>query len=151
MPTKAIAAIGTLIKMGDSATPTETFTTISEVRDIDGPKMTASTIDVTNHSTVGAFEEFIPGFLSAGTIDFEMNHIISDDVQNDLEAAYLARDRFNIQIVLPEDVDSTPEADRTSQMQVFVASMGRRSPVKGALTRNVSLQVVGAPTLGLGS
>jgi hypothetical protein len=146
MATKAIAGIGTLVKIGDGGSP-EVFTSLSEVRDIDGPKLTADEYDVTSHSSPGAFSEFIPGMLDAGTIDFGLNFVISDVVQAILEAYYLARRRFNIQIVLPLDLDNTSTPHRTSQYIVFVKNASRQMPVKGALARTISLRVVGAPTL----
>lgn len=150
MSTKAIAAIGTLIKMGDGQI-SEAFTTIAEVGDIDGPKLSADEIDVTSHDTTGSFNETIPGTLDAGTLDFPMNYIVSDTIQQELETHYLARDRFNVQMITPLDPDNTPEADRTSQFVVFVKNYSRQAPVKGALKRSVSLRIVGAPTLGMGS
>ena len=56
--TSAIAAYGTLLKLGDGGTP-ENFTTIAEVRDIGGPELGADVVDVTSHDSPGAWEEVI--------------------------------------------------------------------------------------------
>ena len=150
MATKAIAAIGTLIQLGDGE-DSEEFTTLAEVKDIDGPKLTAAAIDVTNHSTQGAYDESIPGTLSGGTIDFGMNLIISDTTQNALLTHYNARDRFNARMVLPRDVDGTHENDRTMAFICWVSNMSIQAPVKGVLGRTVSLTLVGGVTLGVTS
>jgi predicted secreted protein len=148
MPTLAIAAIGTLLKAGDGASP-EVFTTLAEVRDIDGPSMTAEEIDVTNHSTVGNFAESIPGLLDAGSLSFAHNWIFTDASQALLEADYLARVRRTYRLVFPVDAAATAEADRTWEFEAYVQQLGVSAPVRDALTRNTVLRVVGAPTLGI--
>lgn len=150
MATQAIAAIGTLLKAGDSASP-EAFTTLAEVRDIDGPNMTAEEIDVTNHSTTGNFAESIPGLLDAGSLTFSYNWVYSDASQQLLESDYLARTRRNYQLVFPVDAAGTSVADRTWQFLAYVQNLGASAPVRDALTRPTTLRVVGAPTLGIAS
>ena len=52
----ATAGIGTLLQIGDAASP-EVFTTIAEVLDISGPGLVSDLVDVTNMSSPGSFEE----------------------------------------------------------------------------------------------
>jgi len=60
-------AIGTLLKVGDGASP-EVFTTIAGLSSIEGPTFSAAEIDVTSHDTTGGFRERITGLKDAGTI-----------------------------------------------------------------------------------
>lgn len=154
--TKAIAAIGTLLQASDqpdSGTddPGEhAYTTLAEVRDINGPEMTAEEIDVTNHSTEGFFAEFIAGLLDAGTIAFDMNMIQSDPTQALALADYLARFRRWYHLVFPIDIDETPVNDRTVEFMAYVQRHAFSAPVRDALTKGMVLRVVGAPVFGIG-
>lgn len=40
-----------MLKMGDGGSPSETFTTIAEVRDIEGPELEAEAKEVTLHDS----------------------------------------------------------------------------------------------------
>jgi predicted secreted protein len=136
----AVSSFGTLLKIGDGATPTEAFTTIAEVRDISGPGFTLDTEEVTNHSTTGGYKEYIATLKDGGEVTFDLNffqHATHDDLWDDFEA----RTRRNFQIVFP-----ITSGDDTLTFAAFVTNIGHEAPVQGVLTRSVTLRVTGAGT-----
>jgi predicted secreted protein len=143
MPTQAVAAIGTLLKIGDGGSP-ETFTTIAEVRDITGPSLSLTLVDVTSHDSTGNYIENIPTFKSGGTVTFQLNFLPSHATQSaasGLLAAYNNRTLRNFQLVF------TNPGNTTWSFAAYVTQFTPSAPVQGALTASVTLSIQGAPTL----
>lgn len=141
--TQAISAFGTLLKIGDGATP-ENFTTIAEVKDISLPHFARDMIDVTTHSSTEAWREFMAGLKSGGEVTLDINFIPTDATHS--YAAGLLHDLIdgtlrNFKIVLP-DVGNT-----TWTFSAFVSDFTPKAPVSGALTAAVTLKLSGKPTL----
>lgn len=134
----AVGSHGTLLKMGDGATPTEAFTTIGEVKDITGPPQTTDTEEVTNHDSQG-WKEYIATLQDGGDITFQINYT-GAVTQRALRTAQANKSVDNYQIVLPLD---TPE---TLEFSAMVTSFSYGAPVSGALTADVTLKVTGAVT-----
>lgn len=140
----AISSFGTLLQLGDGATPTEVFTTIAEVRDISGPALEATEHDVTSHSSSGAYGESIPGRLDAGELSFEINYVPTEgthDATTGLLDEFVNRRRSNYKLVFP-DGGST-----TWQFSAYVRRFEPLAPVDGVLRANVTIRIVGQPTL----
>lgn len=140
----ALNSFGTLLKIGDGATPTEGFTTIAEVLDISGPALKANTEDVTSHSSTGGWEESIPTTLAAGEVTFDVNFIPTTATQS--QTSGLLRDlknktKRNFQLVFP-DTGST-----TWPFAAYVTGFEPKAPVKGKLSAAVTLMITGQPTL----
>ena len=141
MTTSAIAAFGTFLKLGDGAGSSETFTTIAEVGDIDGPQDSVDTIEVTSHSSPQARKEFIASLIDSGEISFPM-WFVPDNPQQDattgLQKYKNDRDIANFQMVFP---DSTQVA-----FSALVTKFGIKAPVNGVLSADVTLKISGAMT-----
>ncbi len=137
----AISAFGTLLKIGDGGT-TETFTTIAEVTNISGPKLSVNTIDVTSHSSTG--KQFISGLKDGGEVTFTINFAPTGATHSrtsGLLKDYENRTLRNFQLVFP-DAGST-----TWSFAALVTNFDAKMPVDGALTADVTLKVSGVPTL----
>lgn len=144
MSSAAIFAQGTLLQIGDGATPTEGFTTIAEVLDISGPELTQNTSDVTNHDSPGGWQEFIGTILSGGTVTFDVNwqpveptHSQSTGVIFDLKS----RTKRNFKIVF------TDSGNTTWTFTALVTNFTPGAPVQDKLLGSVTLQITGQPTL----
>jgi predicted secreted protein len=138
--TEAIFAQGTLLKLGDGGSP-ETFTTISEVRSINGPTLGADTVEVTSHDSPLGYREFIAGLLQAGELSFELNFQPTDathDAQTGLIAAMQSRSTRNFQLVFPGAI-------ATWQFSAFVTRFEMGAPVDSNLKATVTLQITGQP------
>lgn len=139
----AIAGFGTLLQIGDGATPTENFTTIAEVRDISGPALALNTVEVTHHGSPGHFAEFVGTTLSGGEVTFTINFLPTHPTHNaatGLLADMLSRTVRNFQLVFPD-----PGAT-TWSFSALVTAFTPAEPVQDALTASVTLQITGEPT-----
>ena len=72
------AAFGTILTYGDGGSPTEIFTKIASVKDLDGPSLSRDTIDVTSHDSVSKYREFLAGLKDGGEVTFDIEFDPSD-------------------------------------------------------------------------
>ena len=142
--TSAISAFGTLLKIGDGATPTETFTTIAEVTDIGGPKLELATIEATSHSSTDGWIEKIGGLLDGGEVSFDINfvptgatHSYSTGLIHDL----VNRTVRNFKLVFP-NISAT-----TWAFAALVTGFEPKEPIDDKLSASVTLTLTGKPTL----
>jgi predicted secreted protein len=141
MTTQAISAFGTLLKIGDGATP-ETFTTILHVGNITAPAIKSETKDATAHDSTGGWKEFKPTLLSVGNVKFPVWYVPSAATHNattGLLADVVNRTLRNFQIVYPGAVTWTFGA--------YVDEFAPKAPVDGLLTADITLTPTGVPTL----
>lgn len=140
MTTSATPAYGTLLKIGDGATP-ETFATIAEVGDMEIPEIELNTEDATSHDS-GGWEESIGTTLNGGEPSFEINWIPSHPTHDDttgLLYSILHRQRRNFQLVLPDGVNGFAFA-------ALVTGFKPKQPVAGKLSAEIKLKISGAVT-----
>ncbi len=97
----AISAFGTLLKIGDGATP-EAFTTISEVTKLDGPKRSMSVKKFLTHGSPGAVLEGIGVSIDNGSVGFDINYVPGSAIHTKLLADQAAFVRRHFQMVLPD-------------------------------------------------
>ncbi len=140
--TDALSSFGTFLKMGDGATP-ETFTTIAEVGDIDGPDMSLATEEVTHHGSTNGWDEFVGTILSGGEVGFPINFLPSDpthDASTGLQADMRNRTKRNFQIVYPDP------GGNGYQFGALVTGVKPKAPVKGKLSADIKLKISGPVT-----
>jgi predicted secreted protein len=140
--TSALAAFGTLLKMGNGVTTTaETFTTIAEVKDISGPSLSLNTVDVTAHDGSG-WRDFVATLLDGGEVTFEVNYVPTNATHNNtagLIKMMTGRTLRNYQLVFP--------GPTTWTFPAYVTGFEPAAPVDGALTASVTMKISGQPTL----
>jgi|SRR3990172_6495050 len=132
-----MAAYGTLLKIGSGGTA-ETFTTIAEVGDIDGPSMSVDTIEMTSHSSPGARKEFVASLIDSGEISFPINFIPTDGTHDDVTGIQkIMNDRsvWNWQMLFPDASVVTFAA--------IVTAFGIKAPVADKLSADLSLKITG--------
>lgn len=144
MASGAIASFGTLIKMGDGASP-EVFTTIAELLDIEGPELSVDMEEVTNHSSTGGFEEDIPnGILRLGEISFEVNYVPTGTTHNGtngLIADWKNKTKRNWKIVWSDSGSTTWTG------AAYVTKVNPSAPVAGVLKGSFSIKPTGVWTI----
>lgn len=140
----ATSGFGTLLKIGDGATPTEGFTTVAEVISISGPALALGTIEVTNMSSASNYREFVAGLKDAGEVKLDINFLPTDGTQ-DASAGLLKdfddRTLRDFQLVFP-DASTT-----TWSFSAFITAFSPSAKVDDRLTASVTLRVSGAPVL----
>jgi hypothetical protein len=128
---------------GGTATPVaENFTTVAEVGDIKGPDRGREEEDVTTHDSPDDYDESIPTVKTSGEVGFPIHWVPVDPTHDDetgLYAAYEDGDNRNWRLVVP-DYDSDPSY---LAFTGWVKNMSNAMPVKGSLTADLSIKVVG--------
>lgn len=138
--TDAISSFGTFLKKGDGGTPTETFATIAELGDIEGPDMSLATEEVTHQGSVGGWDEFVGTILSGGEVSFPINFLPSNathDQVTGLQADMVNRTKRNFQVVYPDP------GGNGYQFKALVTSFKPKAPVKGKLAADIKLKITG--------
>jgi predicted secreted protein len=144
MASNAVSAFGTLLNIGDGATPTENFSTVAELRSLNGPSFSAETIDVTTHNTPTPFRRYISGLLDGGEISFDINFIPTDPTHgygSGILKDMLDRARRNFQVVFP-DTGTT-----TWLFPCIITGFEVSSDPADVLMASITLKVAGPPTL----
>jgi hypothetical protein len=137
-----IAAFGTLLKIGDGGSP-ESFATIAEVTNIDGPSGKTGTADVTNHSSPSAFKEIVATTIDPGTYKITVNFTptaITQNYSTGILRDWINRTKRNFQLVWP-NVGNT-----TIQFAAYVTDFSTKNPVDGKLEAEFSIEVTGVYT-----
>lgn len=140
--TDAFSSFGTFLKKGDGGSP-ETFATIAEVGDIEGPDMQLATEDVTHHGSTGGWDEVIGTILSGGEVSFPVNFLPSDatqDASSGLQADMRNRTKRNFQLVYPDP------GGNGFAFAALVTGFKPKAPVKGKLSADVKLKITGVVT-----
>ena len=135
------AAWDTLLKMGDGG-GSEVFTTIAEVGDLQGLDFSTDHDELTTHSSPMGHKEYVATNIDSGSITFPINFITSDATHSyisGLTYLWYNRVRRNFRLVF---VDGT-----TWTCPCTVEKMTVKAPVKGKFSADLSLKVVGLPTL----
>jgi hypothetical protein len=141
VPSNALPAFGTFLKIDDGV---GNYTTISEVKSINGLSMSAKIDDVTTHSTGTPWREKLATLLDAGTLAFQLNFIPTDATQSfssGLLRDFANRTKRNFKVVFPNG------AATTWAFAAYVADFKCDMPVDGVLVANLTLNVSGQPTL----
>lgn len=137
------SSFGTYLKIGNGGS-TETFATIAEVRDIEGPELEAETEDVTSHDSPDGWSEHISTILSGGEVSFDLNWIPGHATQSagaGLVKDFQNRALRNFQLVIPA------ASAVTWSFAALVTGFKPKLPVKGSLGAEVTLLISGKPTL----
>jgi predicted secreted protein len=142
--TAAISGHGATLKRGNSTNGASTiYTSVSEVKDIPGPAMTRTIIDVTSQAAAG-WKEKIAGLKDPGTISITINFVPQDATQSytsGLIADFVSGVRRDFQIVFP-DGGST-----TWIFTAIIKGVNPSAPVDGAFELKVDFELCTAPTL----
>jgi len=140
--TDAISSFGTFIKMGDGGAP-ESFTTVAEVLDINGPNLSWSTHNATTHDSSDTYSEILVGIKSGGEVTFTV-HLVPANATHDENTGLIYEfeegNLKNWELVFP-DAGSHQDA-----FAAYVTGLSKAAPVDGKLTMDVTLGLSGKST-----
>lgn len=131
--------LGVKLKMGNGASP-ETFTTLAEVVDFNGPNLKLNTTDSTHYQDTWMGKK--PTLLDAGTATFTCNFIPTDATQG-LSTGFLVN-MFNKTLV-DWQVQWTDGSLTTWQFQAYVTDFQPKAPINGMLRASITLTLEGVP------
>ena len=137
MSSNALESQGMAIKRGDGASP-EVFTTIPEVRSINGPDGSASEIDVSDLSSTS--REFRMGLQDEGSITLDMMFIPGNTVHAGLRTDRANRTLRNFQLVF------TDSPATTWSFAAYVQGLSVSNDLDAVTTASVTLRISGSIT-----
>ena len=135
-----IPSHGTLLKVGDGATPTESFTTIAKIKDIGGPGFNRGTHDASTQTT--DWGEIVPGIKMGGQVTFDINLIPTEgthDQTTGLLKDFIDGIKRNFQLVFPDP------GNTVWQFAAYVLNFEPDAPVDGLLTASLTVEITGDP------
>lgn len=144
MTASALHAFGTLLKIGDGASP-EVFTTVAEVREVPVPGLEGATIDVTTHESPGGIREHIANIPDLSDLSFDIFYIPSNathDENTGLLKKTLTRAKTNFKVVY------NTSSPKVCSFSAYVTRFSPRAPVDNVWSANVRLKVATLPTWG---
>lgn len=115
----------------------ESFTTVAEVKDIDGPEATLDTEDVTPHDAIGGWEEIIPTILRSGEVTFDLNFVFGLATHARFRTIQKNRTLTNFQLLLPT------QPQYAWPFSAYATRVGNAFPVGGSLNAGVTLKITG--------
>lgn len=140
----AFSGQGSQLQRGDGGSPTESFTTLTEVKSIQRSGSKSDQVDVTNMDSTGAYREYLPTLNDAGEISFTGNYIPGDTTQQNLQLDFDNRAKRNFKIVLPNSLGHWAFA-------AFVSGLDFDLAIDKEATITCKLKVTGKPIFTPGS
>lgn len=138
------SAFGTILNIGDGATPTEGFYPIALVKSISGPGLSLDTEDVTTHDSTNAWEDMIPTILRSGEITLDIvydpaegTHDATTGLVYQMESKLLT----NYQLIFPDT------ASTQWDFAAYVTGFEPSAAHDGSLGASVTMKLSGQPTL----
>ena len=143
MSAKNYPALGTQLQMGDGATPTENFTPIAHLGDIQAPAIKLDTVEVTSHSDT--WKQRVATLLDGGDVTLSLNFDPAEATHKNaaggITYAQLNKTLKNWKIQLPD------QANSIIAFAAYVTDFQIDAPVAGKLAAKLKLQVSGAVTM----
>lgn len=136
---KGTPGLGSLLKMGNGASP-ETFTTIAEVYDINGPALKADTVDSTH--LADTWKGFKIALKDGGTVKFSVNFLPTDATQG-LSTGLLVK--FENGTLANWQIQWSDANTTVWQFAAYVTDFQAKAPLTGMLRADISLKLDGIP------
>lgn len=138
--TTAVAAFGTTIGVG-SGSSSGAYTTIAEVVSINGVKPTQDFAEATHFGSPSGWDEHIPTIRRLGTIELELNCVLSNAQQVELtQTAFNAGTKKGFKITF------TDTGTAHVRFMGYVESFEIVSQVADKAVLNVTIRGTGVPT-----
>ena len=142
--TAAKTGIGSTLKLGDGASP-EVFTTIAEIRTIDGPGLGLEFVDATNLTSANNFREVLPTFKDGGEVTFEANWLPNNATHDGTTGIYGEWDNRTLSNYQLGFAGHSP-AQRLA-FAGYVTGISNNVPFDDIQTVNVTIKIDGAVVL----
>ena len=127
--------LGTLLKMSTEAGSPQTWITIGNVTDIQGPQRNRNIIDVSNLSSEAAAK--IGGLLDEGDVTFTVNYDPTNSTHQALDTAHEANVAREFQIVLADS------GAAEIHFNGIISNLSLAAPFDDKLTRSVTVAITG--------
>ena len=132
------SAVGVQFQRGDG-TSSETFTTLNELKSINGPPTTRTMVDLTNLNSDNGYKEKAPDFKDGGQISCTFN--FTEVVYGALSVDFASSSSVNYKILLPAALGSG-----NFTFAAYVTSLSMTFQMGSAVEINVTFDITGAVT-----
>jgi len=146
MSAAALAAINTLLQIGDGLSP-EGWTTVANVGDFQPIAPSATVVDVTSHSTGVPWRQKIITLLDAGKVTAKIFYVPKDATHDDttgLLGLMTNRTLTHFRIHFPDAI--YPSGTKFT-FYGYVSTFTINSPVAGVEEGSLTIEITGQPTL----
>ncbi len=126
---------GTLIKLGDAASP-EVFTTIGELFTIGPVGAEKPIVDFTHHESPNKFKEFRVGIAEGVEVVCNCNFIASNVGQDTVRTFFDAEDPINFQVVGPAGTNA-----ETAAFSALITQHDVDRPLEDRQTFNFTIKI----------
>ncbi len=149
------AALGVALWIGDAGSP-ETFFKVGSIKDVAGPKIKKTTIDVTTHDSLSGYNEFIASLKDGQEVTFPIE-LDPTSNQHDETPTVIGQNAGGLKYLL-EDVN----IPRNMKLVIPSSPLTRFSfaglvtgyepdlKVLGSIMANITIKVSGKPGLAVG-
>lgn len=134
----AVTAFGTIISIDNGSS----YTDIAEVKEITGPGLSVTAVDVTNHASANGYKEVIGGLKDGGEITFACSWITSNTQHAQILTDFEAKTVRNFKITL-----NSAAGSKYWTAACLITKFDPAYPIDGALGLQITLKVSGKPTL----
>ncbi len=135
-----IVAFGTVLKIGGTA-----GTAIVNVTNIQGPGMSAESIDMTGHDSANAWREYAASLLDAGELTLDLNWDPNAATHKNTAGGLLKQFADRATSTYALTFPTTPAVTWT--FSAHVRNFAPQAPFDDKLSAQVTLKLTGAPTL----
>lgn len=136
--TKGQIGYGTLIKVGDAASP-EVFTTIAELFTISPVGAEKPLVDFTHHESPNKFKEFKVGLAEGTEVTCNCNFIAPDVGQDSIRTFFDTGEPVNFQVVGPTGVNA-----ETAAFSGIITAHDVDRPLEDRQTFNFTVKITAA-------
>ncbi len=119
----AVIAHGAVVKMGDGATPTESFTPISGPLDIEFSPPQPEKVDVTNHDSLA--REYLQGLSGDGEASFDVQYDQSVSIHKALRDKHGVETPTNFEIHFKDGTEAAFAATASHTFKLGVANQAQ--------------------------
>lgn len=141
MATVAYLGQGTTLERDDTLDADTYGINIGQVQSIEGPSSTSDQVDVTNHSSLGSYREFISGLKDGGELNFDMILDPNGGGFTQMNDDFENRTLMNYLITLPDQPPMT--AATTLKIYAIVTGRSISIPTDDVIRASVTLKVSG--------
>ena len=139
--TTGTSGFGTLLKAGNGGSPTETFTTIAEIKSISGPQLSIEMIDATHMESPSSYREMKPSFKDGGEVTFDVNFLPANATHTALTTDFEAKTLRNFKITWPNT------GATVWSFSAYVTGFQPSAAIDDMLSASVTLKISGAVTI----
>jgi len=128
------------VTLGYAVGTATSYTTIAQIRDVRGPNIDVTDINISNADSPGDWMEYLPGMKDGGEITFD---VVYKPATGTTIHGLVAQTGNTWQVTLPDNGTATGSTIRCGG---YLKSLGNDVPYNDAITNSATIKVSGGVT-----